>query len=71
MKNRRRFGEYVGKAAAAVGELIREEDIPVFLSRPNMALGQKSPLAVIWQDGKRGLKRVLNLIEMIASGSFS
>ena len=71
MKDRRRFGEYIGKIVLALGGLIVEEDIPMFLVGRHNLLDGKSPIAVVWQDGARGLRRVLQLIESMKTGSFA
>ncbi|MFY9462243.1 MAG: MbcA/ParS/Xre antitoxin family protein [Candidatus Sungiibacteriota bacterium] len=71
MKNLALFGKYVGKAAHAAGEVLVKEDVAKWLGRPLTALGGKSPIEVIWRDGARGFRQVIDILERIKSGSFS
>ncbi len=65
------FGDHVTKVVKAIGDMIKKEDIPQFLSLPHPMLGGKSPLQVIWDEGSLGYNRIAQIIERMASGVFS
>ena len=50
--------------------LITEKYIPKFLISKNNQLSGKSTIEALWEDDKKGYKKVMALIESIKSGSF-
>lgn len=65
-----RFGERIAQVVKMLGDMIKTEDVPKFLSSPHPELNGLSPIYIIWRHDEWGLNRVERIIEGVASGSF-
>lgn len=64
------FGAHVVKVVKALGDMIKPEDVPKFLSSPHPELNGLSPLHTIWKFDRWGFERVMQIVERVASGAF-
>lgn len=65
------FGEMVTAVVQKIGNMIAQEDVPLFLSSKHPLLGNKSPIELLWSEQQDGLRKVLDLLDGMESGSFA
>lgn len=69
-KRVREFAKHVQKVTELVADMIVKEDVPKFLTAHHPLL-RKSPIKVMWEEGEKGFRKVMELLEGMATGSFS
>lgn len=69
-KRVREFAKHMEKVTALVADMIVKEDVSKFLCCSHPLLEKKSPVHVMWNEGEKGFRKVMELLEGMATGSF-
>ena len=64
------FGARVAAVVKALGDVVKTANVPKFLSEPHRELEGRSPLHIIWEFDDDGFRKVMQIIEGVASGVY-
>ena len=63
------FGKMVSRVTLDLAEYFKG-NTPKFLNSPDPRLDGKTPLEIMWEEGDKSWKKILNFIETVRSGDF-